>query len=429
VDPVVALVIATITGGAYITIYTLFHRRLAVIGEQQVESRSQMLKTASEALSGIKDLKLFGRELTFLKKFSYFSKRLAANGVYSGMLTSLPKHLLEMVSFGGILLVVLYLITEGREATQIIPILALYAFAGYRLLPTLHGLFNSFAVIGYNKISLQIVYDELSDAGDLWLAERRLQENSDVRPAAFRHSLELRDLHFRYEGATTDSVRGLSLTIRPNTVIGLVGPTGCGKTTTVDLILGLLSPKRGEILVDGVKIDESNLASWQRALGYVPQQIFITDDTITRNIAFGVPEDEIDMAAVRRAAGVASLAEFIETSLPDGYDTNIGARGIRFSGGQRQRIGIARAMYLDPPILILDEATSALDGVTEKSVMDAVHNLSGQKTIILIAHRLSTVKDCDVIYHLDGGAIVAQGTYDELMQTSSWFQAASRGMS
>jgi ATP-binding cassette, subfamily B, bacterial PglK len=427
VDPTVALVIAGVTGGAYATIYSVFHRKLTVIGEQQVESRAKMLKIATEALSGIKDLKLFGRELTFLKTYSHFSKRLSANNVYSGVLMQLPRQLLETIAYGGILLVVIYLITKGRGATQIIPMLALYAFAGYRLLPTLHTLFGSFATIGYSKVALHVVHAELADEIDPGRAERQLKAILEARPAAFRKSLELRNLHFKYEGASAESVRSLNLTIRPNTVIGLVGPTGCGKTTTIDLILGLLTPSQGEIIVDGVRIDEGNKASWQRALGYVPQQIFICDDTITRNIAFGVPENEIDMAAVRRAATIANLADFIETSLPLGYETNIGERGIRFSGGQRQRIGIARAMYLDPPILIMDEATSALDGITEKGVMDAVSNLSGKKTIILIAHRLSTLKDCDVIYHLEQGAVVSEGTYDQMMQNSTWFQAASRG--
>jgi ATP-binding cassette, subfamily B, bacterial PglK len=429
VDPMVAVVIAVITGAAYTAIYSGFRRKLTVIGEQQVESRAQMLKTATEGLSGIKDLKLFGRELTFLRRYTFFSKRLAANDVYSGMLMQLPRQLLETIAYGGILLVVLYLLSKGKGAAQIIPMLALYAFAGYRLLPTLHMLFGSFATIGYAKVALHVVHAELADEVDPELAERQLKAIAEAQPAAFRKSLELRNLHFRYEGASAESLRSLNLTVRPNTVIGLVGPTGCGKTTTVDLILGLLSPSQGEIVVDGVPIDDSNKASWQRALGYVPQQIFICDDTITRNIAFGVPDEEIDMAAVRRAATIANLSEFIETSLPEGYDTNIGERGIRFSGGQRQRIGIARAMYRDPPILIMDEATSALDGVTEKGVMDAVHNLAGKKTIILIAHRLSTLKDCDVIYHLEQGAIVSEGTYDQLMQNSDWFQAASRGAS
>jgi ATP-binding cassette, subfamily B, bacterial PglK len=427
VDPMVAIVIATITGAAYTAIYSGFRKKLTVIGEQQVESRAQMLKTTTEGLSGIKDLKLFGRELTFLRRYSFFAKRLAKNDVYSGMLMQLPKQLLETIAYGGILLVVLYLLSKGKGAGQIIPMLALYAFAGYRLLPTLHTLFGSFATIGYAKVALHVIHRELADEVDPELAERQLKAIAEAKPAAFRKSLELRNLHFRYEGAAAESVRSLNLTIRPNTAVGLVGPTGCGKTTTVDLILGLLSPSQGEIVVDGVPIDDNNRASWQRALGYVPQQIFICDDTITRNIAFGVPEEEIDMAAVRKAASLASLSDFIETNLPDGYDTYIGERGIRFSGGQRQRIGIARALYLDPPILIMDEATSALDGVTEKSVMDAVSNLSGKKTIILIAHRLSTLKDCDVIYHLEQGAVVSEGTYEQMMQSSSWFQAASRG--
>jgi len=194
----------------------------------------------------------------------------------------------------------------------------------------------------------------------------------------------------------------------------------------VDIILGLLQPDSGQLLVDGAIIGGEKLVSWQRNFGYVPQHIYLTDDTVTRNIAFGVADGEIERAALIRAARIANLHDFVEQQLPKGYDTIIGERGVRLSGGQRQRIGIARALYHDPAILVMDEATNALDGVTEEAVMEALGRLAGQKTIILIAHRLTTVKECDLIYILEQGQIVSQGTYAELQQSSTWFQAASR---
>ncbi len=221
--------------------------------------------------------------------------------------------------------------------------------------------------------------------------------------------------------------RGLSLTIPARTTVGIVGGTGAGKTTAVDLLLGLLEPQAGEIRVDGVAVTAGNLRAWQNAIGYVPQQIFLIDDSVSANIAFGQPKRKIDQAAVERAARIAELHDFVTTEMPQGYDTLVGERGVRLSGGQRQRIGIARALYHDPDVLILDEATSALDNLTEKAVMDAVHNLGHAKTIVLIAHRLSTVRDCDTIFMLERGALIAEGSYDELLEHSREFRAMAVG--
>lgn len=428
VDPLVAVAIACVLGGSYAAIYLLARRKLGRIGELQVLANAGKYKAAGEGLSGIKDLKVLGREATFLQRFAVFAEQHSRNNVSAGVIAQLPRFGLEIIAFGGILLVVLYLIRSGQEAVRMVPLLALYAFAGYRLMPALQMLFAAVTNLRFSIPALDVVHRDMIRLRDEQAdAEAQLAASMSAAPMPFEQQLQLQDVSFRYEGADEPSLDHLSLVIRPNTSVGLVGPTGCGKTTTVDLILGLLSPTGGQLLVDGVPINAGNVAGWQKNLGYVPQHIYISDDTIARNIAFGIPDDEIDMAAVRQAARIANLAEFVESELSEGYDTGIGERGVRLSGGQRQRIGIARALYRDPAILVMDEATSALDGITEESVMDAVRTLSRRKTIILIAHRLTTVKDCDVIYLLDHGKILAHGTYDELMRESRWFRAAAGG--
>lgn len=425
VDPFIAVAIATILGGVYGTVYLTARRRLTVIGRQQVNANAQKYKAAGEGLSGIKDLKVLGRELTFLGRFSKYAKLHASNNVTAGIISEMPRYALEIVAFGGILLVVLYLLGKGREAANMVPLLALYAFAGYRLMPALQQLFAAFAHLRQGVPALELLHQDLAPGfGETSDPEVKLAAASNAIPLPFQRSLELRNVSFWYESTSKPALHRLNLVIEPNTSVGLVGPTGCGKTTTVDLILGLLSPTEGQILADGMEINPDNMARWQQNLGYVPQQIYISDDTIARNIAFGIPDDEIDMEAVRHAACIANLAKFVETELPRGYETEIGERGVRLSGGQRQRIGIARALYRDPAILVMDEATSALDGLTEESVMDAVRTLSRKKTVILIAHRLTTVKDCNMIYLLDHGKIVRQGTFNELRQSSEWFRAA-----
>lgn len=426
VDPLVALAIATVLGGSYSLIYLLARRNLARISRQQVEANASKYKYAGEALGGIKDLKVLGRELTFLDRYVFFAERHARNNVAAGVIAQLPRYALEIVAFGGILVVVLYLIGQGQQTAKMIPVMALYSFAGYRLLPALQQLFSAITTLRYNTASLDVVHTDLTNGIELDSdAEAALVRSRDATPLPFEHEIELRDVSFGYEGTTEPTLNGLNLKIPVNSSIGFVGPTGCGKTTSVDVIMGLLLPSHGQVLIDGQELSMANLASWQKNIGYVPQQIYISDDTLARNIAFGVPDQEVDMAAVRRAAAIANLAEFVERDLQEGYETRIGERGVRLSGGQRQRIGIARAMYHDPAVLILDEATSALDGITEEYVMEAVHNLSRRKTIIVIAHRLSTVRECDMIYQLDQGTVVSSGTYNDMLHNSEWFRTAS----
>ncbi len=419
VDPLLALTVAVVLGGAYATVFGLVRMKLARIGRVSAEARTQCFKVASEALGGVKDLKLFGRESVFLRRYSVTSRQFAGYEATSQILSQLPKYALETIAFGGILLIVLYLIGVKQNAETALPLISLYAFAGYRLMPALQRIFIGMTVIRYNLPALDILHDDLihQDPG-----AKGIDYAGPVPALDFKDRIELRDVVYYYPNASSPAVDSLNLTIKSNTTSGFVGVTGSGKTTTVDIILGLLSPTSGKLVVDGVEITPENVRSWQKNLGYVPQSIYLTDDTVTRNIAFGVRDEEIDMEAVERAARIANLHDFITKDLPDGYDTLVGERGIRLSGGQRQRIGIARALYHDPKVLIFDEATSALDGITENAIMEAIQNLSRRKTIIMIAHRLTTVQECDVIFMLDKGRVIAKGTYSELIESSSQFR-------
>lgn len=426
VDPLVALAIAGVLGSAYGTILLTARRRLGDVGKEQVRANQERHRVAGEAMCGIKDLKVLGREVTLLQRFSVQADRHARNNVTAGLIAQLPRYALETIAFGGILVVVMYLVSRGERATNIAPLLALYAFAGYRLMPALQQLFASLTTLRFHAPSLDVLYHDLGgERGGDFDATERLERSLHAPVLPFVRELSLRRVSFRYQDTVAPALRDLDIVISPLTSVGIVGPTGCGKTTTVDIILGLLAPTEGQFLVDGVEVTQHNLASWRRNLGYVPQHIYIADDTIARNIAFGVPDDSIDMESVRRAARIANIADFIESELPDGYQTSVGERGLRLSGGQRQRIGIARALYRDPSVLVMDEATSALDGITEEAVMEALHSLSRKKTVIVIAHRLSTVRECDVIYLLERGTIVAQGSHRDLMRESAWFRAAA----
>jgi ABC-type multidrug transport system fused ATPase/permease subunit len=362
----------------------------------------------------------------FLDRYAEYALCHARGNAAAGVISQLPRYALETIAFGGILLIVLYSLRTDQDIGKIIPLLSIYAFAGYRLLPALQQIFSSVSLLRVSLPALDVLHEDLCREGAAADPVGALVEAGTLQPLPFARELRLREVTFSYSGAKTPSIDKLDLTIKLNSSVGLVGATGSGKTTVVDMILGLLAPDSGQLTADGVAIAGDAVARWQCNLGYVPQAIYLCDDTIVRNIAFGVPERDIDMSAVVRAARIANLQEFIETELTHGYFTVIGERGVRLSGGQRQRIGIARALYRDPAVLIMDEATSALDGVSEEAVMDALRTLSGQKTVIIVAHRLTTVKDCDVIYQMDHGRIASQGTYGELQGSSPWFRAAAR---
>jgi ABC-type multidrug transport system fused ATPase/permease subunit len=313
---------------------------------------------------------------------------------------------------------VIYLVLAKGNFVNALPVIAVYAFSAYRLMPALQQIYANFTQLVYTSPALDNLYADLTKVNN-----QAQPNNANFSEIFLKHAIQLTDIQFTYPNAPKPSLDGISMTISAGSSVGIVGPTGGGKTTAVDVILGLLVPQIGTLAVDGVLIDDANRRRWQRAIGYVPQKIYLADNSIAANIAFGIDTDSIDNLAVERVAKIAKLHEFVINELPHGYSTIIGEGGVRLSGGQRQRIGIARALYHNPSILIMDEATSALDSLTEAAVMEAVDELARKVTVIMIAHRLSTVKHCDQIFFLDKGHIKARGSYEELIQENDVFRA------
>ncbi|GHT66641.1 hypothetical protein FACS1894110_10680 [Spirochaetia bacterium] len=411
----------------------MVRQKLTRYGKDVGESDKIRYKAAAEAFGGIKDVKILGKEPFFAQAYSLGARRFATNQAANQILSGVPGQAMQSLAVGFAVVLIIVLLGMNGSLVEILPLLAIYAFAIMRLMPNVLDFFHDAANIRYNSYLVDALYTDMttlplppvrSDA-------EAIHEAPMVLP--FTSHIDLQGIVFSYPASREPVLKAVDLHIERNTTIGFVGATGCGKTTLVDVIMGLLEPDAGSIVVDDVPViaapadsDTVNIVSWQRNFGYVPQQIYLSDDTVAANIAFGLPEDMRDMAMVEQAARVANLHEFITTELPDGYNTLVGERGVRLSGGQRQRIGIARSLYHDPDILVMDEATSALDSVTEDAVMDAIHNLKHSKTIILIAHRLSTVHECDMIYLMERGRIIARGAYDELIQNSHQFRAMAK---
>lgn len=428
VDPLLALSIALVLGVAYGSLFVMVRRYLLRIGEQRRRANVQRFKAAQEAFGGIKDIKVAGLEEAFVERFQAPSLQMTQYEIAAKIVSELPSYAMQALVFGGIMIVLLYFLGSRGGLQEALPIFSLYALAGYRLMPALQALYSHMAEVRFNAVVLDAMHRDLYlmplDNATI-IADEGTPEK--LEPLHLREALHLVDVSYRYPATERPALKNVNLKIPACSTVGLVGPTGSGKTTLVDLILGLLQPETGELAADGRPITPVLRRAWQLSIGYVPQQIYLSDDTVSRNIAFGIPAARIDQGAVERAAKVANLHDFVVGELPNGYQTLVGERGIRLSGGQRQRIGIARALYRDPDLLILDEATSALDNLTEQVVMEAVHNLGNQKTIILIAHRLSTVRKCDQIFYLEHGQVIAAGTYDELLTDNAQFRRLASG--
>ncbi|MHB8422909.1 MAG: ABC transporter ATP-binding protein [Leptospirales bacterium] len=421
INPMLAIVSGTILGGAYLAVYFLVRKTLSTTGQEISRENARRSQIGYETIGGIKDVKILGREEEFFNRFREPVERYALYQSRSQMITLLPRYAMETLAFGGIIVIVIYLLGAKGSLGSAFPLISLYALAGYRLMPALQVIFSNMTTIRFNKSAIDRITDDLEALRTNPQTENLAVPAPVTTPLPFSRSIDLEAVVFHYPNTEDTVLNGLTFSIPANTSIGIVGSTGSGKTTTLDLLLGLLTPTSGRLMVDGVAVTKENNRKWQANIGYVPQQIMLLDNSVMNNIAFGIALDLIDREKAVRAAKLAHLHDFVINDLPKGYDTEIGERGVRLSGGQRQRIGIARALYHEPSVLVLDEATSALDNITENVIMEALNTLSRQKTIIMVAHRLTTVRECDTIIVMDQGQVADQGTYSELLKRNPFF--------
>ena len=410
-NPKLALIISVSLSLVYGFIFFFIRSYLNKIGEKRLKNNQLRFKTVSEAFGAAKEIKVGGLEQTFINSFSNSAQILAQTQAISSILSQLPRFFLEAIAFGGTMLIILYMMKLTGSFNNILPIISLYVFAGYRLMPALQQIYSSFTRLTFVGPSLNKLYHDMNKL-------KPVEQNQNEGVLKLNKSIVLKNICYDYPNASRTALKDINLIIPVKSTVGLVGTTGSGKTTTVDIILGLLEAQKGTLEIDGKIITKKNLRSWQCSIGYVPQHIYLADDTVEANIAFGLNNEDISQEGVEKAAKIANLHEFIIEELPKKYQTIIGERGVRLSGGQRQRIGIARALYHNPQVLILDEATSALDNKTEKAVMDAVNNLSKNITTILIAHRLKTVENCDIIFKLEKGRLIDQGKFNGIINTN-----------
>lgn len=413
-DPIVSLIVGLIFGIAYSIIYRSLSSFLLKLGKQRTKANEDRFTIITEAFGAFKEVKVNSLEKFYLKLFKIPAKKYAENEATASIVRQLPRYALEMIAFGGMLLIVIYYISEKGSFVNAVPIMALYAFAGYRFMPAVQQIYSSLTQLKFISPVLDSLYLDLINL-------EKNAEHLNTNKFQFNESIKLNNIYFSYPNVSKYNLQNINLIIKHKQKIGIVGGTGSGKTTTVDLILCLLNPQKGSVEVDGILINNHNKRSWQSLVGYVPQQIYLSDSSISTNIAFGVDYDKINYKLVEEVSKVANLHEFVSKELENGYDTIVGEHGVRLSGGQRQRIGIARALYHKPKLLIFDEATNALDNLTEKEVIKAIENLDDKITVIMIAHRLNTVSNCDKIFLLDKGKLKAEGNFNDLVKKSDIF--------
>ncbi|MCH5261456.1 MAG: ABC transporter ATP-binding protein [Lachnospiraceae bacterium] len=368
-------------------------------GRQGQQYKAKIYQWMNQSLGGIKEIKVLNREDNFIRQYdNYFAGYVRVLRL-NRLIGVIPKHIIEMVCMTGLLLAVIFKIYFGqKDLEEFVPQLAVFAVAAFRLLPSVGKINEHLSAVLYALPSLDLIYNDLQEVDKLEIVET--EKNNEWK---FQDKIEIKNVTYAYPDGDVNVIEHANFIIERGTTVAFVGASGAGKSTMVDILLGLLAPQYGKIYADGMNIYK-NLPTWQKEIGYIPQTIYLSDDTIRNNVAFGVDETEIDEQAVIHALQQAQLYDFVE-SLPEGLNTYVGDRGVRLSGGQRQRIGIARALYHNPEVLVLDEATSALDSDTETAVMEAIERLQGHKTILIIAHRLTTIKNADVIYEVGNGKV------------------------
>lgn len=421
IKPIVALVVTGGFGASYGLITWLSKRRLHRNSQRIAYEQTRVVKALQEGLGGIRDVLLDGTQPSYCNIYRDADLALRRAQASNSFVASSPRYLMEAMGMVLIAALAFALSRQPGGVASALPVLAALALGAQRLLPALQQSYNSWTTIAGCEASLSDTLELL----DQPLPEDVLQ--CMPAPLPFKFAIRFADVDFRYSSQGPLVLNGFNLVIPRGARVGFVGSTGSGKSTTLDLLMGLLMPTGGQLLVDDQPVAGSRVRAWQRSIAHVPQSIYLADTTLAENIAFGVPRADIDMTRVKLAARQAHIAEFIE-GRPDAYDAFVGERGIRLSGGQRQRIGIARALYKQASVLVFDEATSALDNATEQSVMEAIEGLNRDLTVLMIAHRLTTVRRCDIIVELEKGRVVAEGTYDELLQSSASFRSMARAV-
>jgi len=425
VDPVLAIGAIGVLGGASAAFYRLIRKKIKELGEAQQHHNTEMIKWINQGLGGVKEIKVLGREAFFVNAYLRSNVEYTRATHFLRTVNEMPRLALEGFTLSGLLLIVLLMLVRDQDMQRILPLLGVFAMAAIRLMPSLNRIVSGLTMLRYYSPAIHAVHQDLKDLEGDKFAFGVPATDMSSRPSAtqdlpFIRAVELKRIWYHYPGTQRPALADLSLTIRKGQTVAFVGPSGAGKTTVVDIILGLLKPTSGQVLVDGVDI-QHRLAAWHQKIGYIPQRIYLCDNAVRRNVAFGVPDDQISEQQVWQALRAAQLESFVRT-LPRGLDTVVGEHGVRMSAGQRQRIGIARALYHDPPVLVLDEATSALDNETESGVAKAIFRLSREKTVLIIAHRLSTVRDCDCLFFMQNGQLVAAGSYAALIETNCDFR-------
>jgi ABC-type bacteriocin/lantibiotic exporter with double-glycine peptidase domain len=408
VDLNLAVIIGLSLGGSYGLIIIFVRGYLNKIGKERLKNNELRFASVIEAFGAAKEIKVAGLEKFYIKNFSTSAQIFARTQASSQVISQLPRYILEAIGFGGILIIMLYSLSKTGSFNSSLPILSLYVFTGYRLLPTLQLIYVSLTKLAFVSPSLNKLYDDMQN-----LSPIAFNNFEDV--LTLNKEINLNNIQYSYPNSSKNVLKNISLNIPAKCTVGIMGTTGSGKTTMVDIILGLLEVQKGTLEVDGKIITKKNLRAWQSSIGYVPQNIFLADDTLASNIAFGAEDKDIDFKTIKKVSKISHLHNFVIDELPEGYQTEIGERGIRLSGGQRQRIGIARALYHNPKVLILDEATSALDNQTEKAVIDSINKASKNITTIMIAHRLGTLKNCDLVVQLEDGIIKNIGSPKNLI--------------
>ncbi|WP_078550543.1 ABC transporter ATP-binding protein [Litchfieldia alkalitelluris] len=406
--PLATISASLLLGGSVFLFLQYIKNKVTKLGKEQQKVSGSVIKWVNQGLGASKEVKVQGKEKFFINKYSNQVQIKAVNSRVMKMYELIPRLFIETLLVAIVLITMLIIIYNGSSTTQVISTMALFAMSAFRLMPSINRVMAMITTVRYSLPALTVIYDDLYDFKPC-LNEQQNVNIIDSYPEIngsriFKESITMNEVSFSYPKQSDYAIKGLSLTIPIGKSVAFIGESGAGKSTIVDIILGLYQPQQGSVQVDGINLSDLQTL-WQKKIGYIPQSIFLSDDTIRGNVAFGIDEKQIDDNAVWRALNQAQMTGFVN-SLPNKLETKVGERGVRLSGGQRQRIGIARALYHNPEILFMDEATSALDNETEKEIMRAIDGLKGQKTLIIIAHRLSTIENCDIVYKINNGRLV-----------------------